>query len=92
MREQSYSRLTVDMTPDQHMCVKMASAKLGLSMKDFMISAALQKIEEIEDEWLFKRAQETLKRIESGEEKVVDLETVKRRLKKKKSFPNRVSL
>lgn len=72
MRQIKHSaRLTVDMTAEEHMFLKMASAKLGVSMREFMLSAAFEKMEEIEDAWLAKKAQETLKRIEAGEEKTI---------------------
>jgi len=77
------ARLTVDMSVEQHMFLKMASAKLGLSMREFMLSAAFEKMEEIEDEWLAKKAQETLERIEAGEEKVIAFDKAKKRLVKK---------
>lgn len=49
------SRLTVDMTPEEHMYLKMASAKLGISMREFLLLAAFERMEEIEDEWLAQR-------------------------------------
>lgn len=80
MRQMKQSRLTVDMTAEEHMYLKMASAKLGVSMREFMLSAAFEKMEEIEDAWLSTKAQETLNRIESGEEKTSPLEKVKKRV------------
>ncbi|MBI2810114.1 MAG: hypothetical protein HYX67_04705 [Candidatus Melainabacteria bacterium] len=74
------ARLTVDMSQEEHMFLKMASAKLGVSMREFMLAAAFEKMEEIEDEWLAKKAHETLKRIESGEEKVHDFKKAKKRV------------
>jgi predicted DNA-binding protein len=73
------ARLTVDMSPEEHQFLKMASAKLGVSMREFVLTAAFEKMEDIEDEWLAKKAHETLKRIESGEEKVIPFSKAKKR-------------
>lgn len=67
----SHARLTVDMSPEEHMYLKMTSVSLGISMRQFMIMAAFEKMENIEDEWLSKKAKETLKRIELGKEKTI---------------------
>lgn len=76
------ARLTVDMDDEEHKCLKMACAELGVSMRDFIRKAAFEKIETLEDEWLAEKANLVLKRIESGEEKVSDLKTVKKRIEK----------
>lgn len=76
------ARLTVDMSEEEHTFLKMASAKLGVSMREFVLCAAFEKMEEIEDEWLSRKAHETLKRIEAGEEKVISFSSVKKRVLK----------
>ena len=78
MREKT--RLTVDMTPDEHMYLKMACVKIGVSMKDFLLQLAFEKIEDMEDEWLANKATETLKNIKSGKEKLISWEEAKKRL------------
>ena len=50
------SRLTLDMSSDEHMYLKMACAKLGVSMREFLLYSAFEKMEEIEDEWLAEKA------------------------------------
>jgi predicted DNA-binding protein len=74
------SRLTVDMSTDQHMHLKMACANLGVSMKDFLIVSAFEKMEEIEDEWLAKKATETLEKIKQGKEKLISWKEMKKRI------------
>lgn len=64
------SRLTVDMDFDEHAYLKMACAKLGVTMRQFMILATFEKMEKIEDEWLAEKAHQILNRIESGQEKI----------------------
>ena len=78
MREKS--RLTVDMTPDEHMYLKMACAKIGVSMKDFLLQLAFEKIEDMEDDWLADKETETLENIKSGKEKLISWEEAKKRL------------
>lgn len=48
MREKS--RLTVDMSLDEHTYLKMACAKIRVSMRDFLLQLGFEKIEEMEDE------------------------------------------
>ncbi len=77
MREKS--RLTVDMSPDEHMHLKMVCAKLGVSMREFLLHSAFEKIEDIEDEWLADKARETLNNIKSGKEKTISWAEMKKR-------------
>jgi len=74
------SRLTVDMSPDEHMYLKMACAKIGVSMKDFLLQLAFEKIEEMEDEWLAGKATEALENIKSGKEELISWNEAKERL------------
>lgn len=41
-------QLTVAMTPEEHKNVKVTSAKLGMSMREFMLSAALHKMDALD--------------------------------------------
>jgi len=61
----SYARLTVDMDHEEHTYLKMASAQLGVTMREFILWAAFKKMLEIDDQWLSEKAGETLKRFES---------------------------
>ncbi len=70
------------MTPEEHMYLKMASAKIGISMREMMLSAVFKALQDIEDEWLAAKARETLQRIQSGEETTTSWETAKKQLKK----------
>jgi len=74
------ARLTVDMTPEEHMYLKLASAKVGISMRELVLSATFKMLEELEDEWLAEKAKETLHRIESGKEKTLPWKKVKKRI------------
>lgn len=78
----SKARLTLDMDSDEHTYLKMACAKLGVTMREFMLVATFEKIETIEDDWLAEKAYQTLKRIESGEEKTSSWKKAKERLEK----------
>ncbi len=74
------SRLTVDMDFDEHAYLKMACAKLGVTMRQFMILATFEKMEKIEDEWLAEKAHQILNRIESGQEEVSSWKKARERL------------
>jgi len=74
------SRVTIDMTPKEHMYLKMSCASLGMSMREFMIQSAFEKIESIEDEYFANKARETLDAIGSGKEKVISWDEMKKRV------------
>ncbi|BBI17507.1 hypothetical protein [Neochlamydia sp. S13] len=74
------ARLTLDMDPNEHAYLKMACAKLGVTMRQFMLLATFEKMEKIEDEWLAEKAHQTLKRIESDEEKTSSWRKARERL------------
>ncbi len=57
------------MPAEEHMYLKMTSDELGVSMKQFILIACFEKIENIQDGWLQKKAKAILKRIELEEEK-----------------------
>ena len=61
-----YARLTIDMLPDEHVCLKMASAQLSIPMREFVLLATFEKMEKIDDPWLAERAYEALKRFEES--------------------------
>ena len=74
------ARLTVDMSSDEHMYLKMACAKLGISMREFLLIAAFERMEDLEDEWLAERARENLERLEAGKEKTIAWKEMKKRI------------
>ena len=59
------SRLTLDMTPEQHACLKMASAHFSIPMRKLLLLAVFEKLQSLSDEWLSKKVEETLKEIGS---------------------------
>ena len=59
-RLKTHARLTVDMDPEEHVYLKMASAHLGISMREFVLLATFEKMKVIEDQWLSQKADETL--------------------------------
>ncbi len=72
------SKLTLEMTTEESMYLKMVSAKLGISMKEFLLIAAFERIEEMEDEWLAEKSRETLANIQSGKEQTIPWEEMKK--------------
>ncbi len=53
------------MNPEEHTYLKMASAQLGVTMREFVLWAAFKKMVEIDDKWLSDKAGETLRRFEA---------------------------
>jgi len=80
MTTKHYSRLTVDMPTEEHHYLKMGCAKLGTSMRDFVIKATFEKMEAMEDEWLAERAHKTLEQIEKNEERIISWKKAKQQL------------
>lgn len=58
----AYSRLTVDMYPEEHACLKMACVELDMSMREFVIIASFKAIELLENKRLSNKAKETVER------------------------------
>ena len=73
-------RLTVDMPSKIHVLIKIACAELGISMKQFMMESALKRMEELEDQYLAKKAHKILKDIEEGKEKTISWKEMKKRV------------
>lgn len=51
-------RLSFDMDIEDHKYLKMCCAKIGVSIKDFVINATNEAVYSHEDEWLFKNSYE----------------------------------
>jgi hypothetical protein len=50
MQKQQYKKITFDFPAEEYVYLKMACAKQGVSMKDFLTKAVINTIEEYEDE------------------------------------------
>ncbi|NGX32296.1 MAG: hypothetical protein K1060chlam4_00337 [Candidatus Anoxychlamydiales bacterium] len=57
------SRLTIDLPEEMHLFFKMVSAELGVSMRQYFIESALKHADDLEDEYLAKKAHKLLKEI-----------------------------
>lgn len=80
MAQSHKARLTLDMAIEEHTYLKMACAKLGITMRQFMLLATFEKMEQLEDNQLAAMAHKVLERIEAGEEKVSSWKKAKERL------------
>jgi len=74
------SRLKLDMFSDVQMYLKLACTKLGVSMREFLLYSTFKKMENIEDEWLAEKTRETLRNINSGKEKTISWDDMKKRI------------
>lgn len=50
----SNQRVSIVIAEEDHKYLKVCCAKLGVSIKDFVSNCINEKIEQFEDEWLFK--------------------------------------
>lgn len=50
MEKQAYRKVTFDFPAEEYVYLKMACAKQGVSMKDFLTRSVIKSIEEYEDE------------------------------------------
>lgn len=48
------SRISIVIDEENHKNLKICCAKLGVSIKNFVTNCINEKIESLEDEWLFK--------------------------------------
>ena len=49
MEKQQYKKVTFDFPADEYVFLKMACAKQGITMKDFLTKAVIKTIEEYEE-------------------------------------------
>jgi len=52
------TRLSVDMDTEEHQYLKKCCAKLGVSVKTFVVKAVVEAVEAQEDEWLFAQIED----------------------------------
>lgn len=75
-------RISVDIEEDEHKYLKMCCAKLGISIKQFVIKATLESVYNQEDEWWLQdpETQQMLKDNEEGKLEFIPLEQVMKEL------------
>jgi hypothetical protein len=49
------NRISIEIDSDEHKYLKMCCAKLGISIKEFVLNATLECIDAWEDEWMLER-------------------------------------
>ena len=69
MEEDKKVRLSIEMTESEHKYLKLCCAKLGVSIKEFVVSATIDKVDLCEDEWMLQRWQKDGTREEIESEK-----------------------
>jgi hypothetical protein len=48
-------RISIDIDEDEHKYLKMCCAKLGVTIKQFVINATIDKVDAWEDKWMLER-------------------------------------
>ena len=64
----------------EHMYLKISCVKLGVSMKDFILRSAFEKMEDLEDKWLAEETDKVVEDVQSGKEKTISWEEMKKRI------------
>lgn len=74
------SRLTIDLPEEMYLFFKMVSVELGVSMRQYFIESALKHADDLEDEYLAKKANKLLKEIKEGKEKTITFKEIKNKI------------
>jgi len=74
--DQPYKKVTFDFPAEEYMYLKMACAKQGVSMKDFLTKATVESVENYEDDLLCIKIKNTPK----DNEPTISLDELKRQL------------
>lgn len=48
-------RISVDISEDEHKYLKMCCAKLGITIKEFVIKSTIESVDACEDKWMLER-------------------------------------
>ena len=77
-------RISVDIDEEEHKYLKICCAKLGVSIRKFVLDAVINKVEEHEDKWWLERpeTQDLLKKSKEGTLETIDFQEFLRELSK----------
>ena len=62
-------RISIDIEEDDHKYLRMCCLKLGITMKEFVISCTLDRVDACEDKWMLERWEKDGTRKEIEEER-----------------------
>ena len=48
-------KISIDIEEDEHKYLKMCCAKLGMTIKQFVTSSVIERVDEWEDKWMLER-------------------------------------
>lgn len=63
-------RLSIEIEEYDHKYLKMCCLKMGVSIKEFVLNAVIEKVDSHEDDWMIKRWEEDGTREEIEKEKI----------------------
>lgn len=71
-------RISVDIDEEEHKYLKMCCVKMGMSIRQFVLEAVINRVEEQEDKWWLERPEtkELLKKSKEGTLETIDFEEV----------------
>ena len=55
MEEEKVVRLSIEIPESEHKYLKMCCTKLGISMKEFVLKATIERVDLHEDDWMIER-------------------------------------
>jgi predicted DNA-binding protein len=77
VRMEKVKRMTFNIDAEKHDYLKVACAKMKITMTEFIINSSFEKLEDIED---CEDADKSMNDIEQGKEELLSLEEFKREL------------
>lgn len=76
------NRISIDIDENEHKYLKMCCVKMGVSIKQFVLDAIINKVDEQEDQWWLekKETKDLLEKSEKGLLETVSFEDVLKEL------------
>lgn len=76
------NRISIDIDENEHKYLKMCCVKMGISIKQFVLEAVLNKVDEQEDQWWLEKPEtkDLLEKSEKGLLETVPFEDVLKEL------------
>lgn len=76
------NRISIDIDEDEHKHLKMCCVKMGISIKQFVLEAVINRVDEQEDKWWIEKPEtkELLEKSNNGSLEMVDFQDALREL------------
>lgn len=83
-------RISIDIPEEEHKYLKMCCARLGISIKDFVLKSVMSSVENQEDQWWLEKpeTQELLRQSAEGTLETISFEQAMKELLNGEPDPN----